>query len=487
MRSFVKQLPYFVVAAFIAIGVAAVWVMVVGIATDAIVERLFGRGDTEDILVRSDEIVIHSHLNRSDGPVNTYRFADGRPVALDDVQKWENGEWLTPSSFVGPLERESDFAPPSWEYRLARFWFSGRDQSRWYLVHDGLAEGHVYFVGYDTSTKERVGYLGKTGFAAMPPPKEQLFSYDGRRLVSRRFTSAVISKTNSGHPDPVTRHYVPANLPEWSVYFLSGDELWHVDLRHHTATLQERFPGAIDLELAPPPTDGLEAPGGIDEKLMVRTGTEMIKIALDGEVLHRWSLPEDARDKELIYWYDVGDDNALVRFIRRAVNRHLEEELVWLNADGGVRRRETVELLGGGLEPHEVWTMSPALPMPTVLTFAFCAFAGEVRGPDFSSKFAKAVALFWPALLLVYLVSAVLAWLAYRRQVRFSLPAPGVWAVFVFLFGVPGWLAYRWHRRWPVLETCGECRRPAPRDRDTCAACGHLFAAPPRVGTEVFA
>jgi hypothetical protein len=93
----------------------------------------------------------------------------------------------------------------------------------------------------------------------------------------------------------------------------------------------------------------------------------------------------------------------------------------------------------------------------------------------------------WVVLALLGVVSATLAALAYRRQTRFALPGAGAWASFVFLLGPPGWLAYRWHRHWPVLEACGECHRPAPRDRESCAACGRVFAPPPLTGTEVFA
>jgi hypothetical protein len=107
--------------------------------------------------------------------------------------------------------------------------------------------------------------------------------------------------------------------------------------------------------------------------------------------------------------------------------------------------------------------------------------------PDFHTALARALADGWAALLAVYLFSTVLAVLAYRRQKRYALPGAGAWATFVFLFGVPGWLAYRWHRHWPVLEACGECHRPAPRDRESCAACGRVFAPPPLTGTEVFA
>jgi hypothetical protein len=100
---------------------------------------------------------------------------------------------------------------------------------------------------------------------------------------------------------------------------------------------------------------------------------------------------------------------------------------------------------------------------------------------------AQALAVTWPGLLVVLVVSAIGAVAAYRRQKRFGLPNAAGWAVFAFLFGVPGWLAYRFHRPWPVLEDCPACDEPAPRDRELCTECGAQFPAPEPKGIEVFA
>jgi predicted amidophosphoribosyltransferase len=58
---------------------------------------------------------------------------------------------------------------------------------------------------------------------------------------------------------------------------------------------------------------------------------------------------------------------------------------------------------------------------------------------------------------------------------------------FVFILGVPGLLAYRFHRRWPVLEACPACKQDVPHDREACSHCGSEFPRPEPKGTEVFA
>jgi hypothetical protein len=62
-----------------------------------------------------------------------------------------------------------------------------------------------------------------------------------------------------------------------------------------------------------------------------------------------------------------------------------------------------------------------------------------------------------------------------------------VWIAFVFLGGVPGFLAYLFHRRWTVRLACPQCGEEAPRDRESCFACDTDFPEPEPKGIEVFA
>jgi hypothetical protein len=93
----------------------------------------------------------------------------------------------------------------------------------------------------------------------------------------------------------------------------------------------------------------------------------------------------------------------------------------------------------------------------------------------------------WPSLAGLCAIGAVTAALAYRRQRRYGLPGAAVWAAFAFVLGVPGWIAYRFHRTWPVLEECPACQQPSPRGREACTECGGEFPLPPLKGIEVFA
>jgi hypothetical protein len=110
--------------------------------------------------------------------------------------------------------------------------------------------------------------------------------------------------------------------------------------------------------------------------------------------------------------------------------------------------------------------------------FAFQDFGNSVLSA------ARADAL---ALLLVLLVSAGLAIWCHRRQRRHSDQGAVAWAVFVLAMGLPGFVGYLLHRRWPATEFCANCRKISPRDRDACLHCGNPFPQPAPKGIEIFA
>jgi hypothetical protein len=102
---------------------------------------------------------------------------------------------------------------------------------------------------------------------------------------------------------------------------------------------------------------------------------------------------------------------------------------------------------------------------------------------------ARALADYWPSLLLAHLLAAALAIGAYRRQVRYGAAGRArlAWSLFVFFFGLPGWIGYIYLRSWPVLARCPDCAAVVPQDRTDCARCHVDFPLPALKGTEVFA
>jgi hypothetical protein len=96
---------------------------------------------------------------------------------------------------------------------------------------------------------------------------------------------------------------------------------------------------------------------------------------------------------------------------------------------------------------------------------------------------------FLPALGAALALAILLAAAAWRRgrAFGFSSRERTAWAAFVALFGLPAFVGFLLHRRWPSRLPCPHCRARVPRDRNACAGCEAPFPAPAPLGTEIFA
>ena len=463
----------FVLATLLAAGVQAVLLVVMVIASKPL-DRLFESANPGHLRVHANgEVVLQQ-------PFGEYRSLAGRSLDDADSRRWLNGpdeHWLTPTWLPGPLTERGRQTRLSWWTRICEL--PGDPRVAWFLVHTSRIEGQAYFIGYDDATKQPVGYIGSDGFRNSPPDRSEWFAMDAaprERLVA----NASSSRTAAG----VTVIASKSALPRGVVFLAADDRVWEIDLKARTARVL--FDSAATVSMAAATTTDGQA------ELLVRTRSEVIAVDFQGRRRTSWQLPSELSATGF-QWYALAEGTALAQTLRQSHNV-LSVDLTWIGRGGKVTKTESLEAQLGLPAGGPTWFFMIAAMTPSPLTMTTVSAIGlpssEVsRGEasDLPTAVVRTLAEAWPALLLVYLMSASLAWLAYRRQVRYALPGAGAWSAFVALFGVPGWLAYRWHRRWPVLEACGECRRPAPRDRENCASCGHVFAPPALLGTEVFA
>ena len=169
--------------------------------------------------------------------------------------------------------------------------------------------------------------------------------------------------------------------------------------------------------------------------------------------------------------------------------------LIWLDSKGKVVRQREHSLKESYFDwdPKFIpWRAALSLPAPlamaaeaTLLEPWIALWSGKET--TWPSTMAHAWSQYWPAVVVTSVLGGLLAWLYCRRQRKYGLPCSRAWLACVLLFGLPAYVGYLTHRRWPARLACPHCGRLAPRDRPVCAGCGQQFPPPPSKGIEVFA
>lgn len=437
-------------------------------------------------------VVLQTIVDRSQ---QDYRDLEGNPVDASVVAK--------ETAYGSPLAAQANGAAPlppwSWTDAIRPFSDGGRPAVFWYFISDGGREPRGYFVGYDSASNRRVGYLGLGGFRPEPLTAQEYIPFVGE--VDREGRLASLQRFSGNQPilypsGGEAGQAAPGSITPWDVYLLGGDSrLYHADLRQRT----------LEAVVSDPQLRSLGLTGNYYQAMTDREPTRLLArseeavLILDrkGQVLRRYPLPEalqgqgfsfleTSKDEGLMYKMDY--PRGLARG-RAPVRYHIW----WVRPDGGMRQAEG-QLVSPQGEVESSWLFGALCPAPLVFAIMAGTFGPAIQmdGNEASSYvegLGQSVRFFYPGLLFTLVVGAALAVVCYRRQVLYgaSRTERVVWPLFVLALGLPGWLAYRFGCSWPRLERCPQCQAAVPRDREHCARCAAAFPRPALEGTEVFA
>lgn len=391
--------------------------------------------------------------------------------------------------------RAADDLP--WEERIRSFSDGRWPASYWYFLSDGRREGTGYFVGYDSKSKVRIGYLGTAGFRSEPLPAEELFPFDGPAWAFRGNCRLLTGQNVYGNPTSYPLRESGGRAPqgflsEWDAYvFDRNGRLYHADLQERTVQVVLAHSQLRSVAKSISSKDGAR---GVWFRLAARTGNAVLVLDTQGKLLARYLIPEALRNRDLtfaesktgeavLYWSSAEDSLATER----------EHLIYWVQADGQFRETAVTLAYNGELRPKRIYggvTMpSPLGLIGTVLRERYKELLNKGLSASPAEAFVRALSEFWPALATAQMIAIGLAVLCYRRQMRYGVSRTEriVWPLFVLLLGLPGWIGYRFGRTWPVLESCPECGAAVPRDRESCLRCTNDFPCPALKGTEVFA
>lgn len=481
-----ERLSSLMLAFVLAIGVLVAWYLVSVIPIGPFWAKLRYRGGSEELYVLQDGTpVIYSWMPANKG----CRTLNGRPAPNF---KATDNTWGGVVLF-GPEWKKLPYSSTPWRVRIIMLMEdtippgAERLTELCYFVQNGRSDGRAYFVYYDRENWMCTGYLGRNGFSRTKPNDNEQFRVDSRRLktVGQSYVLDYVCHFDS--LGVTQRAYISANL-------LTDEGVYEIDYCRHAVKLlfpNDTLCSASSIKATPvtfslPPTTPPPP-----QLLIVRTPDRVIILSESGEPLRSYLLPKEIRDKDF-RWFDFGDGKAMLTIDRNGLptNRMSSGEktasIYWFGDDGKVvDHREVVLKTTKGTNDAAVNML--CVPSPMI------QFLGPVLDSVFhrrvssSASVYKKIANQWPWIMILAIVCIVLAWLCYRRQRRFGLPWTWMWVVFVLLLGVPGWLGYLVHRRWPARLPCPHCGKSVPRDRPACLHCSHDFPAPAPTGAEVFA
>jgi hypothetical protein len=517
-----------VVATGIAIawGIAIGWLGLIASSLSPARDRAF-----DALLVHVDGTLVISTTRYSGrtSMVTDQRTLDGRPWS----EKEQN--WLTSAYFPKPYQRPGVFdVPQPWDVGHGRVEGAIDEVTPpaiWWFVRDDERVGGVYVAGYDGISKLPLGFIGRNGFRATKPPLEEQFivprsdSYEG-------FGNLILSNENLTYRrlPYIYRGYSGQNINR-VLYLLGIDQLLEIDLgeRSVRSWLQSDGYLAIGQVIT---TKNAVNPMPVQMKVTKRqfaskevnearekSEKALAERAAKGEVIttgiwairkadrivmfdlwdgrqQEFMLPEKLRDRRMSVFL-TGPNEMLI-------DAHEQDEefwsggpivrLFWINPQGQVLREQEVRLAGPVPPSKRAVVRRLALVVPVsivwILGLLFGAPIAVLQAnivADYAGALTYAADIAWPPMVVVLSIGAALAWLTIRQQRKYKRSASAVWAAFVFLFGIAGYVTYLIEHRRPKLEACPKCGEIVPRDRDICAACNTEFGPPPRVGAEIFA
>jgi hypothetical protein len=481
-----------VLAGFLATGFIVVWGVVAVWALESFLAEEVQRGKTLVFQADGTPLVVQPDF-RSGG--SQYWNLEGNPVPrLDRESPPMMACCHLPVARTDPASGDNT----DWEQRI-RFFSNGRTpETHWFFVSDGRSNGSAYFVGYDKKSCRCIGYLGTAGFRTQALPAEELIPIGSGRPHGPREDVLTTQYFHGG--GAVSDPYGYGSGGRAPPGYVSNDDvcvvghdrrIYHADLQKRTMhfVLEDAQLCSAALVLGVP--DPLR---GTHHRLVARIAEEVFMLDASGRVLKRYPIPEPLRSLDLhfaegttgeavMYWSSPFDE----------LSTEVNYRIYWVALNGNFRQAD-ITLPNCSELPALRAFGATVVPSPLVLgglitTFGPWFLQQEGLAVTYGAALRRMLAALWPALMIAQLLAFGFAALCYRRQVRYrASPSERlVWSLFVLALGLPGWIAYRFGRSWPVLQACPECGVGVPQDRADCARCETDFPGAALKGTEVFA
>jgi hypothetical protein len=374
-----------------------------------------------------------------------YTHLDGSPVADNEQQDVLQEQRLV----HGPdLRRRRPLTGAPFEELLLRNnrrWVTRDPENgaiHWeWEVDPTVASGSLLIARYNSSGK-RLSYVSPDGFSASPPKSGQGFespedTRDSAELVAFRSAGNLVA-IDLSKKTVATIADIDAEKSAWVMFQQNDETGWRFATRDESTL-----------------------------NVYTATGTRLVEFPVPDSVTRQPEFYTTRDGAFIVTWYQdrrteqLPDGGSMDRYSRVAK---------WIDANGNETRQLEFEDQYSRLPPNSdpsvvaaidwfIERIGPGLlvPAPAVVCGAFFVLVPMTKSYDFPGQSSydmiqevlQELPYAIPVSALVGLLCAIACW---RRQVRYRAEWTRTWTVFVFLFGLPAWIAWRVHRRWPPLE-----------------------------------
>lgn len=472
----------FVIALFVAIGFQLVWFVAASwtlsmVEPRQIYEWMQFQADGTPIIVD----------NADDN--HRYHDIDGRSLefSLASQTNFYRGTSLPRHDHPKPSD-----APAPWRRRMLVYTDYRKPVGYWYLMSEGWSDGSAFFVGYDSYSNERIGFIGLNGLQTKELPAAERIPFPADPDGATRIYHTGYSYYYHGYPHTSEYSPVADDIPPWIAYVHSYPDTIHcVDFQQRTIRVAFKHPAirSAAMTVAPLGPDNAQR-----NRLLVRLADEVVLIGPKDNVERRTPIPPAIRDRSFEAWFPAQDGTSTVTVFEPHDDFEKERrgECFRIAADGTVIRQSPLHLRHFDQRMYQ-WFVAIVAPTPIFVdAMALFVFPQSMIDSEIVADYSEALKItcrrFWPALVLVHLiaVASILPTLRRERQYAHRSFRTWTWCLFVFVFGFPGWFGYRFAQRWPRRELCKACGQQAPRDQEKCAFCGVDFPLPEPRGIEIF-
>ncbi len=371
----------------------------------------------------------------------------------------------------------------------------------WYFIHEANSDGMGYFVGYDTETKSRIGYIGKSGFSEMPIPSRDCFPVRGE---ARSLKEHLVKKFQNNYSKAkYPQSFFPEEEP--TMFLLGNDWTYRIDLKELTVTPVYETAGkevySCDFITERNPNDSVTFYNAV-----MRMDDQLVFLEKDGNPYRKVTIPGKYRKAMSVWFYVLADGSISAVSSEGHVESGFHRDVSQFShfdENGNVLSSQKVEF------PPQVYSPNPfplyssssaALFLANPMLLDGMLVIGALSELILHGKTFKEVLIglykqisgedswrLFAIMAFVHLYTLLWAFLAWKRETRYGT-SPGqrwMWTVFVYLLGLPALIGYLAHRKWPKLEECPGCKASTPVDREGCLTCGTPWAVPERTGIEV--